>query len=343
MLYDCFSFYNELDILNIRLHVLNDIVDKFVIAESTYTHSRKRKPLYFKENESRFAAFKDKIIHIVIDENPAPPENCSAEESAWQLENLQRNALAQALQSASPTDAIIISDCDEIPDPNAIRQALKTLSRNKGAIVRCYLRMYTYFLNLRDCTVDYWTQGTQICSIDTFRNPKTFSHFPYTWCVPQYFNANGTLTQLRFLRPTHVLKKAGWHFSYIGNAEKLFLKINSIADFQSSSGTIPPLGEIKKLLSKGKDILGRDRCLVAEPINKSLPQHIIDHQAEYTEFLLPSNKTYYKSFPSRFFLHIKRMSIINICRHPRLSHSLWFLKHKLLLVDKLHALLQKKL
>lgn len=70
MIYDCFTFFNELELLELRLHELADVVDKFVLVEATKTHSNKSKPLYYWENRSRFGEFHDKIIHIIVDDLP---------------------------------------------------------------------------------------------------------------------------------------------------------------------------------------------------------------------------------------------------------------------------------
>jgi len=68
MIYDCFTFFNELDLLEIRLNVLKDVVDRFVLVEATQTFTGRPKPLYYKENAARFAAFADRIIHVVVDD-----------------------------------------------------------------------------------------------------------------------------------------------------------------------------------------------------------------------------------------------------------------------------------
>lgn len=73
MVYDCFSFFNELDLLEIRLNTLDSIVDKFILVESTLTHTGNQKPLFYAENKSRFKKFNDKIIHIIVDEFPSFP------------------------------------------------------------------------------------------------------------------------------------------------------------------------------------------------------------------------------------------------------------------------------
>src|SRR3989344_1716902 len=82
-IYDCFTFFNELDLLDLKLHELADHVDKFVIVESTVTFQGNPKPLYFQENKQRFAPFLDKIIHVVVSDTPT-------EGSAWDREHYQR-------------------------------------------------------------------------------------------------------------------------------------------------------------------------------------------------------------------------------------------------------------
>ena len=109
--WDAFQFYNELDVLEVRLHELNASVHRFVLVEATRTHSNKPKPLYFQEAASRFAAFSDKIVHVVVDDLPSvdiscalPPNELRARShnlpqcGSWILENHQRNAILRGLQ-----------------------------------------------------------------------------------------------------------------------------------------------------------------------------------------------------------------------------------------------------
>lgn len=113
MVYDCFCFYNELDLLEIRLNILNGCVDKFVLVEATRTQRNNPKPLYFAENKERYKKFEDKIIHLVLDEYPEHIEQ-------WTIENLQRNYIMKGLEQCSDDDIILISDLDEIPRPEYI-------------------------------------------------------------------------------------------------------------------------------------------------------------------------------------------------------------------------------
>ena len=103
MVYDCFQFFNELDILKLRMHVLNDVVDKFVISEATVTFSGEKKPLYFQENREMFKEFEDKIIHKVVDDTPM-------DTSAFMRDSHQKCAVARGLEGAKDDDIVIFSD-----------------------------------------------------------------------------------------------------------------------------------------------------------------------------------------------------------------------------------------
>ena len=95
MLYDTFPFFNELDLLEIRLHELASVVDRVVLVEATRTHSNLPKPLYYAENRARFAPFADKIIHIVVEDTPDTAD-------AWAIERFQRDCILRGLQNCRP-------------------------------------------------------------------------------------------------------------------------------------------------------------------------------------------------------------------------------------------------
>ena len=170
MIYDCFSFFNELDLLEIRLKTLDCVVDKFVLSESNYTHTGQKKPLYFKENLSKFSQFKDKIIHIVSPDPEFPNKAEVDIEYRWLCENKQRNATIKAIEKVlKPNDILIISDLDEIPNPLTLKKAIK-LKRP----VRLRQKLYYYYLNYRCCTTPFWNTGTIVLSYNDFKNSQTY-------------------------------------------------------------------------------------------------------------------------------------------------------------------------
>jgi beta-1,4-mannosyl-glycoprotein beta-1,4-N-acetylglucosaminyltransferase len=111
-IYDCFTFFNELDLLEMRLNILNNYVDYFVLVEATKTFSGKPKELYYLKNKEKFNKFSHKIIHITVDDMPEIKDN-----NRWELESFQRNAIIRGLTNCQSDDVILISDIDEIPDP----------------------------------------------------------------------------------------------------------------------------------------------------------------------------------------------------------------------------------
>jgi beta-1,4-mannosyl-glycoprotein beta-1,4-N-acetylglucosaminyltransferase len=119
MIVDCFIFYNEDELLNYRLNILQDIVDVFVLVESTRTFTGKPKKLYFEKEK-----FKERIIHIVVDDFPFTEPT---KEQVWKNEKFQRNCIQRGLDqlTLNDNDILIFSDVDEIPDPNTLK-SLKT-------------------------------------------------------------------------------------------------------------------------------------------------------------------------------------------------------------------------
>jgi beta-1,4-mannosyl-glycoprotein beta-1,4-N-acetylglucosaminyltransferase len=112
---DVFPFFNELDILEIRLNILDPYVDCFILSEATKTFSGLDKPLYYQENKDRFEKFNHKIIHNIV-EDTTSPELHPYQRDVFQKDNIKKIVL----ENASYEDAIIWSDIDEVPNPDAI-------------------------------------------------------------------------------------------------------------------------------------------------------------------------------------------------------------------------------
>lgn len=196
--YDCFMFYNELDLLEIRLNEMDSEVDKFVIVEAELTHQRTPKPMFFAENKQKYEKFLDKIIHIVV---PASVFN----DDSWHNDNIQRTYMLKGIEEAKDDDFIIMSDCDEIVSQ-------KTLNHVKNNFVHdAYIfnqNFYLWYLNTRAKGMIWHNAGIakkkKIQEIGTlyFKNNKTCLLLPR-------------------------VDNGGWHFSYIGSPENCKTKLNS--------------------------------------------------------------------------------------------------------------------
>lgn len=265
MTYDCFSFFNELDILEIRLATLYDTVDRFVIAESNYTHTGQPKPLYFKENEARFARFSDKIIHVVS-RDPATPKKAASDIGySWICENIQRNATIDAIRPfLHDNDVLIISDLDEIPKPQAIRKAVEI-----GGAVRLRQKLYYYYLNYRNCTSPFWTSGSVVLRWKDFRNEETFALLRNDIALTPSENRGPTATKVRFLSQIKMLRDGGWHFSYMGGIEAIVRKLHSIADGRFATKCTPEY--IQRCIDTGNDPFNRGEWYAAEKLDAGLP------------------------------------------------------------------------
>ena len=294
MIYDCFSFFNELDLLELRLNILDSVVDKFVLAESNYTHSGEKKPLYFAKNRARFARFKHKIIHIVSPDPESPERARSDINYRWKCENKQRNATIQTIEKTlHDDDILIVSDLDEIPNPIAITRAIKI-----GRPARLRQKFYYFFLNYRCCTTPFWNTGTVVLSYKDFKNRDTYHNIDSGIALHPEENSTSTATKVRALRKIKVLNQGGWHFSYIGNLEQIIFKTQSIVEGNNRIDK----KHIEYCIKTGNDIYDQGEWYFAEQPEKALPPQALS----LTNFIFPVSKQYLRKVRvKRFLAHLK--------------------------------------
>ncbi len=280
LVYDCFMFFNELDLLEIRLNELNDVVDKFVIAESTRTFSNDIKPLYFLENKEKFSKFLHKIDYIVTDETNLPKF-----ESAWTYEHFQRNIMQQKLEGCSDDDIIIISDLDEIPDPEMILKY-----KDKEGIKAFDLKHYNFYLNY--ITPDEpWTRGPKVLFYKDLRNTN--------------------LTSVRLGKGEHI-PEAGWHFSYLGGLEKVIYKIKSASHQEYNTPYHMRKERIESIINRGDDLFERGYGFKIVPLDKSFPEYIIKNKSKYSALIL-EKQSCFKRLKAKIDNYINRK--IDICEY----------------------------
>ena len=178
-IYDCFQYFNEDHMVDLRLNILDEYVDYFVISESTKTHQGETKKINFDIN--KFSKFKKKIKFLVADyKEKIDFKNHKGGESP--VEQHQRNYLINGLDNALPNDYVILSDSDEIPDLNQIKYI-------KKKFVAFSQKMFMYKLNLQNLRESNWigskiTKKKYITSMQDFRNLK-FKNYPF-WRLDKY-------------------------------------------------------------------------------------------------------------------------------------------------------------
>lgn len=156
--YDCFPFFNELELLRVRLEELDEVVDHFVILEGTKTYAGEEKPLFFLENAHEFEKFKDKIVHVVIDDFPTPTGDIDTDN--WNCQIHTRNCKLRGLIDCEEDDIVLICDLDEIPNQKAIKEAVDYFANHRSIdsvggdinqlVCEFHMRLFRYQLNRED-------------------------------------------------------------------------------------------------------------------------------------------------------------------------------------------------
>ena len=248
-IYDCFMYFDEDLLLDIRLNTLNNYVKKFIITEATYTHNGSKKKLNFDLN--KFQKFKDKIIYLVVDNQPENIMKLSDEDSKEEKgeklilngmarDYFQRENLSRGIKFAEDDDLIIISDLDEIPN-------LKNLNSKeiKDNIVIFEQKMFYYKLNL--FYEDYNWMGSKATKKKNFLSPQWIRNIKgrkYSrWRIDTFFSKK-KYSNLYFI------KDGGWHFTCLRTAEELEKKLLNFAhhyEYEESGLTIDNL---KKLIAE---------------------------------------------------------------------------------------------
>ena len=276
-IFDCFTYYNEDKLLKLRFEILKDVVDWFVIAESTHTQTGQVKPLNFDIN--KFKEFSDKIIYIKVDDMPLHLND------AWANEKHQRNALARGLDKASDNDIVIISDLDENPNADAIKRYNPT--RLYGTLVQ---RWYNYLLN------NMLVKENTSCPKDWIR-PKitTFGNLRHFFKTPEnlriYKKEKTIAGMIHYLRKKighQLIPNGGWHFSWIMTPEQMVEKISIHAHIEHNTDEIKQIDAIVDAIRNGRDILNKGDHFRLVPFDESFPPYLIEHLDEFEGLYLES-------------------------------------------------------
>ena len=284
MIYDCFTFFNELDLLEIRLNVLKDVVDRFVLVESDRTFTNRPKELVYEKNKARFAAFADRIIHVVVTDYPPYT-------SPWVYESVQRNRIAEGLKGARPDDVVMVSDVDEIPMPEKVRAAA-----SRPGFKVFDQRYYAYYLNYRNVRQCRWW-GTKMLSYADFLHAFDGVKVVYDEFLPESENAGTTASKIRMrnLPGLQRVRDAGWHFTSMGGTAAVAEKLKSYSHQEHSheKGHFDPV-VIERLIKEGKGPGLKMNCF-AVPVDDRFPRYLRENQERYGAFIFPLTESYCRS------------------------------------------------
>jgi len=222
--YDMFSFYNEFEILEIRLRELWDTVDYFVLVESSASHTGLPKEYFFENNKERFAPYLEKIRHIKLDDSIEEQRKVLPGQinDTWVREKYQRYIAYKELSDVSPEDLLIISDCDEIPRADMIEMIKEDDNDYDRYII--YIAQFNYKINYMK--IQHPSSHPAIIAVRgrIFTNPQQEREYSFYW------NA----------KPANTISvhHGGWHFTYFGNEDHCLNKIKSFAHTEQNIGKI---------------------------------------------------------------------------------------------------------
>ena len=281
-LYDCFTFYNELTLLRLRLETLGAHVDRFVLVEATKTFSGKPKPLVFERNRHLFTPWLDKIEHVVVDDMPDAGD-------AWAREAYQRNAMARGLPSARHEDIIMVSDVDEIPAPDALR----SISPVKPTLFG--MRMFYYFFNLELIHTKAYMNRAKAAAFtaNAWVGTKALPFHLFTSAQALRMTKARTYPWYRIDRKNPlILENAGWHFSYLAPVSGIMEKIASFSHQELNIAAINNAGtieeEIRRLIQGGTVSFGAVGRYHGRPvrIDRTFPGALQDPDEACQAFIL---------------------------------------------------------
>ena len=246
-IFDCFMYFDEEIVIDIRLNTLNEYVDYFVIVESSFTHKGDKRKLKF--NHDKFSKFKDKIIYLVYDTKPQEIEIINEDDSedeksrkyifnAIYRENGQRNFISEGLKIADNDDLILISDVDEIPNIKNI-----DFDKFKEKLIFFNQEMFYYKFNLK--LPNYNWVGTRLCKKKYLKSPQWLRNIKDKKYPFYRFDINFSETKYSDIK---FINEGGWHFTNIKSAEDISHKLKSYLHHREFDVNPMSIEEIDKLI-----------------------------------------------------------------------------------------------
>ena len=293
-IFDCFMYFDEEVILDLRLNILNQYVDYFVIVESTYNHKGEKRNLKF--DIKKFSNFKKKIIYKVYNEQPAKILSIDKNDSegeksrkyivnAYYRENNQRNFISKGLINANDDDLILISDVDEIPNLKDLN-----LKKIKEKFIFFQQDMFYYKFNLKLPNL-IWT-GTKGCKKKILKSPQWLRNIKdkkYSFYRLDTFFSDKKFIDLK------LIKNGGWHFTNIKSAKDIKLKLESYLHHREFDIDPLTIRDINKIMNDKKAIynlnldkrnkkIGSGNKLQKYSINK-LPEYLKNNINKYKNWI----------------------------------------------------------
>ena len=270
-IFDCFMYFDEDLLLDLRLNILDKFVDKFVIVESNLTHTGNLKE--FKFDINKFEKFKNKIKYfpiknLIIDHNLKLKKNWSKHHL---IDQSIRNLISDYITDASDEDWIIISDIDELPNPNVIQNFDK---RKKYAFFE--QELFYYKFNLKCVSEPRW-YGSRLCVKKYLKSPQWLRNL-------RVRNQESLFNKI--FNNQQILKKGGWHFSSVKKPSEIITKMKSFAHNELVKKYMLDENYIIDKIKSRKDIFERNIILEKVDLKDNFPEYLLKNKNRYLEFII---------------------------------------------------------
>lgn len=256
MIFDCFTFFNELELLELRCEELSGVVERHFLVESPTTFAGRPKPLYYTENATLFKKYP--ITPIVVE---LPHKGDLKSPQPWTNDHMSRTlGYANVVDMLSDEDLLLISDVDEIPRASRVLDALDE------EFVLFLQRTYSYYLNYQSPEV--W-RGTVRMPVKRVRELTGMGAYHYRWSDPMYW-----------------LEDAGWHFSYQGGIKRVQEKLLAAAHVEYSGGYYTDPTRMADKFKTGGDLFDRPKEGFHQvPIDESYPRYLREHEDRFAHMI----------------------------------------------------------
>jgi hypothetical protein len=267
-IYDCFTFFNEFELLELRLRELYDHVDYFVLVEANKTFQNNDKPYHYQENKEKFKIWHDKIIHVQVDNMPADTDT-------WGRERFQRDQILSGLTHTAQDDIIMIGDVDEIP-------RLETIQKLKSSVQNVWgfrMPLFNFKLNYMLYTNDFYSIWSGAIRRSLLDSPEDFRRMRHMLNQFTYSFGDDNV---------QIIEHAGWHFTYFGDEQFITTKLQSYAHQEANTPENIEQLNVNQSIENGVGVIQSDSSARFVPVllDDYFPQSVKNNPNKYKDVII---------------------------------------------------------
>ena len=259
---DCITYFRESFVTKLRIEILKDVVDKFIICESLYDHRSRPKKINFQLHDK---SLNSKVESIIIDHQFPEPND------PWKCQKYQRDYILKNLNGLNDNDYVMFSDPDEIPNPKLLRNF--SLKKKYGIFMQ---KHFVYNFKLIDQYQNPWA-GTRICKKKNLKSFDDLKHKILKKNLKKWWRPDKE-------RNIELIDNGGWHFNNFFSAKEISTKLKTFAHSEFDKEYFTNIEKIERLINEGKDVYGRGWVFEKNNNIHDLPEYVIKNKKILNDF-----------------------------------------------------------